>query len=71
MHSSCQVGSVQPETEGICYFAEPVRHQRTPQAKALSVIALCLLLCQIDLIKLSLYSLLSVSNVTGVFYKTN
>lgn len=29
---------MQTQTEGICYFAEPVRHQKMPQAKALSAI---------------------------------
>lgn len=39
------------------------------KAKALSVIALSLLLCQIDLIRVSLYSLLSILYATRVFLK--
>ncbi len=58
------------KTEGICYFAELVRHQRTLQAKVLSLIAPCLLSCQIGSIRLSLFCFLSSSCLKNVFYKT-
>lgn len=46
------------QSEGIYYFADLVRHKRMLKAKALSVIALVPLLCQIDLIRI--FSLLVV-----------
>lgn len=41
------------QSKGICYFVDLVRHKRMLKAKALSVIALVPLLCQIDLIRIS------------------
>lgn len=40
------------QSEGICYFADLVRQKRTLRAKALSVIVLVQLMCQVELIRI-------------------
>lgn len=44
--------SMECQSKGICYFADLVRQKRMLQAKALSLIALVPLMCQIDLIRI-------------------
>lgn len=61
------------QAEGICYFADLVRHKRMLKAKALSVIALSLLLCQIDVRSHQGFSLLVTLHFIcdkGIFKRT-